>query len=148
MVSLVTEERHETAAARLRAIGQRYTPNRRTLVEVLSGARQPLTIPEILSDRPGLAQSSVYRNLGVLRVAKVARRVLTSEEFARYELTEDLTEHHHHLVCSSCGAVEDFTVTSRLERTMQRAITEATAGRRFAPLSHRLDLIGLCGRCA
>ena len=43
------------------------------------------------------------------------RRVITEEEFARYELTEELTEHHHHLICSTCGRVEDVTIPADFE---------------------------------
>jgi len=103
---------------------------------VLGQASRPLTIPEILETPDGrsLAQSSVYRNLVVLEEAGLVRRVVTDGEFARYELAEDLTEHHHHLVCQSCGSVEDFVVPHRLERAMERAIgeIEAATGWRWA----------------
>ena len=46
----------------------------------------------------------------MLEQAGVVHRVVATDEFTRYELAEDLTEHHHHLICSSCGAVADFTI--------------------------------------
>src|SRR5690349_19220326 len=107
---------------RLRRDGQRFTDNRRQLVELLVQAESPLTIPEILARRSDLAQSSVYRNLSVLERAGVVQRIITADEWARYELAEDLTEHHHHLICSSCGAVRDFTVSSHLERSIDEAL--------------------------
>lgn len=138
---------HLTVASRLRGLGQRYTANRRALVEILGVAGQPLAIPDILSGRSKLAQSSAYRNLAVLERAGVVRRVVTNEEFARYELAEDLTEHHHHLVCSNCGTVEDVMIPSRLERSMERALADVASGIGFAAISHRLDLIGTCRSC-
>ena len=60
---------HTTAAARLREDEQRYTSNRRALVDVLAAADQPLTIPQVLERRSDLAQSSAYRNLAVNRSA-------------------------------------------------------------------------------
>ena len=71
-----------------------------------------------------------------------------SDEFSRYELAEDLTEHHHHLVCVSCGSVEDFTVPPAVERSLDRVIGQVTAGTRFTPQTHRLDLLGTCGECS
>ena len=74
-------------------------------------------IPQILEVDRSLAQSSAYRNLAVLERAGVVHRIVTTDEFARYELAEDLTEHHHHLICRSCGSVADFTldtVTSKM----------------------------------
>ncbi|MGQ0670410.1 MAG: Fur family transcriptional regulator [Actinomycetota bacterium] len=138
---------HLTVASRLRGLGQRYTANRRSLVEILDDTGQPLAIPEILSGRSKLAQSSAYRNLAVLERAGVVRRVVTNEEFARYELAEDLTEHHHHLVCSNCGTVEDVMIPPRLERSMERALADVASGIGFAAISHRLDLIGTCRSC-
>lgn len=143
----MTTELDSTAAARLAADGQRYTGNRRELVAVLDAADAPLTIPEILERRKGLAQSSVYRNLSVLEKAGVVRRIVTTDEWARYELAEDLTEHHHHLICTTCGRVEDFTVSAALERSIDHASSAAAAAVGFSLDHHRLDLVGRCARC-
>jgi Fe2+ or Zn2+ uptake regulation protein len=140
------EELHRTVAGRLKAVGQRYTTNRRALVEVLSAARRPVPITDILEDR-SLPQSSAYRNLAVLEQARVVRRIHTTDEFARYELAEDLSEHHHHLVCSNCGSVTDFHAPPGFERTVRRAIEQAAA-EGFTAQGHRLDLVGLCRDCA
>jgi Fur family ferric uptake transcriptional regulator len=141
-------ELESSVAARLRSIRQRASDKRLALVEILRSVDHPVTIQEILADRPGLAQSSVYRNLLVLEQAGIIRRVVTDDEYARYELNEDFTEHHHHLVCLSCGAVEDLPVSSGLERTVQRAVEEVAANRGFTAQGHRLDMLGLCARCA
>jgi Fur family transcriptional regulator, ferric uptake regulator len=144
----VVTELDRIALTRLRKDAQRYTDNRRQLVAVLSETQAPLTIPEILRLRPDLAQSSVYRNLAVLERAGVVRRIVTTDEWARYELAEDLTEHHHHLICSSCGMVRDFTVSARLERSIDDALGQVAAGSGFRLDHHRLDLVGLCRDCA
>src|SRR5689334_12085830 len=97
-----SDQVHATVSSRLRAVGQRLTTNRRVLLDALTAAARPLTIPEILDEQPDLAQSSVYRNLVVLEDAGVVHRVVGTAEFARWELTEDLAGHHHHLICASC----------------------------------------------
>jgi Fe2+ or Zn2+ uptake regulation protein len=94
---------HDEAAVRLHGAGQRYTDQRRRLIEILSRAGSPMSIPEILRGRRGLPQSTVYRNLSDLETAGVVRRIVTDEEFDRYELTEELTGHHHHLFCAVWG---------------------------------------------
>lgn len=138
---------HATASARLRRDGQRYTGNRRWLVEVLVAADRPLTIPEVLARDSRLTQSSTYRNLAVLERAAVVHRVVGSDEYARYELAEDLTEHHHHLICSACGAVADFTVSHQLERSLARALDRIATKSGFRTQRHRLDLVGVCAEC-
>src|SRR6188472_1669181 len=137
-----TQELHDAVASRLRAAEQRYTSGRRQLVELLAVAPRPETIPELLERAPSLAQSSAYRNLVVLEEAGVAHRVVTSDERSRYELAEDLMGHHHHLICTSCGRVDDFTVSTRMERSLESALTRAVAGTGFHPATHRLDVIG------
>ncbi|MGH9183610.1 MAG: Fur family transcriptional regulator [Acidimicrobiales bacterium] len=138
---------HETVAARLRTVGQRYTANRRALIGILAGAGQPLAIPEVIAAGEGLAASSVYRNLAVLEQAGVVHRIVGSDEFGRCELAEDLTGHHHHLICSGCGAVEDFTASPQFERTVARAISDVAYRTGFTADHHRLDLIGTCATC-
>jgi Fur family transcriptional regulator, ferric uptake regulator len=139
---------HATAMTRLRADGQRYTTGRRALIEVLERSERPLSIPELIRGRRDLAQSSAYRNLAVLEQAGIVRRIVTNDEFARYELAEDLTEHHHHLICSSCGAIDDFTVSAQLEADLERVLTRAASRHKFRAAGHRLDLVGVCSRCA
>jgi Fur family ferric uptake transcriptional regulator len=148
MMPNVASELHGTAESRVRSAGQRYTEQRRRLVDILSRAGSPQTITEILRGRRDLAQSSVYRNLAVLEQAGVVHRVHADDEFARFELTESLTGHHHHLICSTCGRVEDVAVPKSFERTMNRTIDQLAAGAGFATVSHRLDLFGRCRNCA
>lgn len=142
------DDLHADVADRLRTVGQRFTANRRAVVDVLERAERPLTIAEILDGSDGLARSSVYRNLVVLEEAGAVRRVVTEHEYARYELTEDLTDHHHHLVCVRCGAVEDVRAGEALERSMRQAIADIDEATGFHTQHHRLDLVGLCRRCA
>ncbi len=132
----------------LHAHAQRLTPVRAGIVDTLAAGRGPLSIPEILAARRGLAQSSLYRNLVVLEEAGVVHRMSSTDGFARYELTEDLTEHHHHLVCSNCGRVEDLPATAAVEKSVAAAVDQAASRAGFRTQHHRLDLVGLCVDCA
>jgi Fe2+ or Zn2+ uptake regulation protein len=143
----VTIDVHAAAAQRLEQVDQRYTSGRRDLVQVLVDAGRPLVVAEIVERRIGLAQSSAYRNLSVLEQAGVVRRVPGADEFARYELDEDLTEHHHHLVCQNCGKVTDYTMSDQLERAVLKTIAAITDETGFVPTAHQLDLFGLCSDC-
>jgi Fe2+ or Zn2+ uptake regulation protein len=142
------EDVREAVATRLRSVGQRLTTNREALLDTLSAAPRPLTIPEILARREGLAQSSVYRNLVVLEEAGIVHRVVGADEFARWELAEDLTGHHHHLICASCGRVEDVPASAGLERSVAAAAAAITRTTGFHTQRHRVDLVGVCRRCA
>jgi Fur family transcriptional regulator, ferric uptake regulator len=143
----LTTDVHRVALERLAADDQRYTRNRRQIVEVLASSPRPVTIPEILAAQPALAQSSVYRNLTVLQVAGVVQRIVTNDEWGRFELAEDLTEHHHHLICSTCGIVSDFTLPARAERNLDAALRDAAGAMGFSTDHHRLDIVGTCADC-
>lgn len=141
---------HDAVSTRLRRANQRVTINRQAIVGALSAADRPLTIPEILESPAGqgLAQSSVYRNLVVLEQAGLVHRVVTDGEFARYELDEDLTEHHHHLICANCGRVDDVPASAGLEQSVETAASQIARSTGFRTQRHRVDLVGLCADCA
>jgi len=138
---------HALAENRLRTDGQRYTRNRRTLVEALEQSDGPMSLPQLLQRHRQLAQSSAYRNLAILEGAGVVHRIVTSDGFARFELAQDLTAHHHHRICSTCGSVEDFTLPDALEATLEEALRRVATRSRFRAASHQLDLIGMCRAC-
>src|SRR5699024_2538941 len=121
---------------------------RRQLVDALVQTHRPLTAAEIVSSHD-LAQSSAYRNLALLEECGVVHRVAGSDEFARFELAEDLTDHHHHhLICTSCGTDADFTVSNSLERDLVMTSDEVASTTGFTPDHHRLVLLGRCADCA
>lgn len=139
---------HDAVATRLAGSGRRYTRTKRRLVEILARAGMPLALPDIVRGRRDLPQSSAYRNLAGLESAGLIRRVASEDGFGRYELAEELTGHHHHLMCSRCGRVEDVGIPTALERELDRTLDALAREARFASVSHRLDLIGLCRSCA
>ena len=145
-LAFVPPDLREEVGVRLRRVQQRLTPKRATIVDVLAGAERPLSLAEILDAGDGLAQSSVYRNLVVLEQAGVVHRIVTTES-ARYELAEELTGHHHHLICTNCGTVEDVPASSGLEASLADAVSQVEDATGFRTKTHRIDLVGLCRRC-
>lgn len=143
----MTADLHATVADALTRIDSRYSSGRRALVDVLAATRRPMSLPEILAAGSSIAQSSAYRNLAILEQAGVVHRIAATDEFARFELASDLTEHHHHLICHSCGGVEDFTVSDAVEATVDQALRRVARRHGFHPEHHRLDLVGTCAAC-
>ena len=139
----------DIALHRLRQDGQRFTTGRQLILHTLQAVAAPVTIPGILRRAPTLAQSSVYRNLAVLEQAGLVSKISMGDEHAHYELGEEITKHHHHhLVCTRCGAVSDVTLPAAVERALDRALQLAADGERFQLQHHRLDLLGVCAGCA
>jgi len=138
---------HELVEARLRRADLRYTSGRRAIVEMLASAGHPVSISDIAAELPDVPRSSAYRHLVDLQGARVVRRIAAEDEFARFELAEDLTEHHHHLLCVTCGGVIDVTPTPAFERVVAKMVQELAAQRGFRPTAHVLDVIGHCASC-
>jgi Fur family transcriptional regulator, ferric uptake regulator len=127
--------------------GVRYTSSRRALVAALRDAGQPLTIPQLVAAAQGVPQSSVYRNLAIFNEAGVVHRMPGTDDFARYELAEELMGHHHHLVCSNCGTVEDIVLPEGMEHELEQVLQRVATQRGFSLTSHRLDVLGECTTC-
>jgi Fur family ferric uptake transcriptional regulator len=140
-------ELHRTVTGRLAARDQRYTRGRRVIVDSLTAAQGPVTLPELLAAAPSLAQSSTYRNLAILEDAGVVRRLVHGGEHAHYELAEDLLGHHHHLICTHCGSVRDVTLGTRLERSLDAAFERVADDEGFRPERHAIDIYGACADC-
>jgi Fur family transcriptional regulator, ferric uptake regulator len=137
----------ELVELKLRRLDLRYTSGRRAIVELLARSRDPISISDIATQLPSIPRSSAYRHLADLQVAGVVRRLSANDEFSLYELAEELTEHHHHLLCISCGKVFDVTPSSGLERTVDAAVVELSAQLGFQPVAHAIDIMGHCVDC-
>lgn len=144
---MIRAELHRTVRDRLDENDQRYTAGRRAVVDALVAADGPITLPELIERAPTLAQSSAYRNLAVMEEVGVVRRLVHGSDHARYELAEDLTEHHHHLICEQCGTVRDVTLTAELERRLDAAFDDLARDAGFDPRHHTIDIYGLCADC-
>jgi Fe2+ or Zn2+ uptake regulation protein len=138
---------HDAVGQRLASADQRYTAQRRRLIDILVGAGRPLTIPEILSLAPELTQSSAYRNVTALIEVGVVDRIAGTDDHGRFELAEAISGHHHHLVCTVCGTVEDLHASPKLERALGEAARAAAAEQGYEITEHRLDLFGRCTGC-
>jgi Fur family ferric uptake transcriptional regulator len=144
----VNDSLHGLVEQRLRQISQRYTRGRRAVVELLAKAGHPVSIEDIAKRAPLMPRSSAYRHLVDLQQAGVVRRVAANDEYSRFELAEDITEHHHHLMCTGCGRVLDVTPTPAFELAMAGYLDDLAAVNGFVSFDHRLDVLGACARCS
>lgn len=86
--------------------------------------------------------ASVYRTLELLHSLSLITRIDTGDGVARFEPTHPDGEHHHHLVCDTCGSVEAFH-DDALETVIH------TVGDRvdFRVDAHDVVLRGACRSC-
>jgi Fe2+ or Zn2+ uptake regulation protein len=125
----------------IRAGGRRVTRQRALIWDVLVRANgQHLSAREVANALPELHQATVYRALDVL----VAEGLARSTEIDGRALYEIAAEHlHHHVVCTSCGAVRhvhDETVRAALHRVARES--------GFVLKDEELTFRGVCAACA
>jgi Fur family ferric uptake transcriptional regulator len=145
---MTTSNLDQAVAGRLAARGARYTPARRAVVAALHGSSGPRSAAELF-DEVGteVPLSSLYRTLGVLERAGVVVPHFGARSITRYELADWIAGHHHHVVCVSCGAVEDIDVPADLEERVGKVVEDLAALVSFDPVGHTLEIEGRCARC-
>ena len=143
-----TQAVHDFAGQRLRDAEQMYTKGRRELVMLLYEYGRPATILQLIDQGAALTQSSMYRNMVDLETVGVVQKIAGGDDRARYELAEELIGHHHHLICTECGSVDDFVVPASTERGLDAGFKKALVGTGFQIHGHRLDVLGICTECA
>lgn len=133
--------------SRLGKNGARLTATRRAVLETLLERPGPSPVAELDDELPEIPLSSLYRSLAVLCEAGVIVSLPGSEGVQLYEPAEWLSGHHHHLVCSVCGTVQDMDVTADVEEALERVAASAIR-HGFRVEEHRLTLEGRCAECA
>jgi Fur family transcriptional regulator, ferric uptake regulator len=138
----------DRAEATLAAAGRKRGGARRAVLELLQGQTCALTAVEIeqalSSEQRRVSRASVYRILDELERARLVARVETGQAMVRYERAHDAQgEHHHHLVCDSCGVVMPFS-----DDALERAIDELSERVPLTVLEHEIVLRGACRACA
>ena len=88
----------------------------------------------------GLA--SIYRALELLDRLELVQRFDVGEGVARYEPAHPSGEHHHHIVCDSCGTVEQFE-----DDALELAIGRLSKRVDFTVAAHDVTLHGECPAC-
>ena len=129
----------------IRNAGFRATTPRRHLFSLLFKEREPLTIQEMAKKLAlrNIDQVTVYRMVDAFKKAGMIREVNLRGEHPRYELEDE--HDHHHIVCTSCEKVEDFTDLVH-ESIGKRVLAKSKSFKQIT--GHSFDLYGLCKTCA
>ena len=122
--------------------GFRETDARRAIVETVStrtASSTPASFTRISSAGASAGRLS-SRTLDLLVELGVLNRLHTDERCSAYIVCAD--QHHHHLVCERCGAVQEIS-DARIERAV-RAMAVETG---FRAREHHLEIVGVCATC-
>lgn len=129
----------------LRLRGYKITPQRRAILRVIVDSQEHLTPADIYErahkEHPGIGLVTVYRTLDILDELGLICEVHAEDGRLSYLLTRP-SEHHHHLICSDCGKVVDFTGCRLGE--LEKRLSRETG---FEVESHLLEFMGCCPSC-
>ena len=133
----------EHAADVLRAKGFRVTRGRVGLLSLLQKSGKPLSIQSLLKAKGSPDQATLYRTLTDLADAGIVKRVDLNTGVAHFEYTPD-RPHHHHIVCTDCGTIEDIETCS-IESLQRQALRSSGFKTIY---SHTVDFFGVCKNCS
>lgn len=125
------------------SLGQRQTRQRDAILQVLAGAKGPLSVQEIFTQskkKIPLGIATVYRAINLLLEAHEIQSVILPSGETRYE-SADLG-HHDHFQCRNCEQVFDLSVCP-----LHLASGTIIPGG-FVVEDHEMTLYGLCPDCA
>lgn len=133
----------ETIKQNIREHDMRATSARVDVYRVFLETTEPIGVQGLqdkLEDTPD--QATIYRIVHAFLDANIIKEVHVGHDHVDYELTD--REHHHHLVCSNCGLIEDIK-----DCDLPKQFSEITGGSsRFSKInSHELTLFGTCETC-
>ena len=122
--------------------GARVSYQRAVIARAADGMTRAFSIEDLIAevrhDLPGIGAATVYRAVSAMEAARFVEALGTREGSAIYARCRS-GGHHHHLVCTGCGAVADA------ECPMALASYPAPDG--FQVTGHDLVLYGRCAKC-
>lgn len=123
----------------------RPTNARVAILNILAHAKKPLTVQEIIEHQSiaplSLDPVTVYRTIESFYIRSLIRRIELGEGKYRYEIKTD-TNHHHHVVCTSCHMIVDVSDCIGI-----REINSIEKSTGFQINDHALEFFGLCIKC-
>jgi Fe2+ or Zn2+ uptake regulation protein len=137
-------EADEELTERLRERGLRATSQRLVMNRLLQERNRHVSAEELLDEAserlPGVSLPTVYATLELFEQLGIVRRVNGGGGTLLWDTRADT---HHHMICRSCGRIEDMETPLDLERARRSA---ARSG--FQPDRAEVVVSGLCASCA
>ena len=141
---MVTKE--EKLREFLAARGLKFTGERGRILDQVFSVHRHFQADELLAEMRArgrrVSKATIYRTLALLVQSGLLLQVITGEKHAHYEHVFG-HEHHDHMICTRCGEIAEF-----FEPGIERLQDKICGEKGFRAEGHRLQIIGLCARCA
>jgi len=139
---------------RFRGCGYRVTVPREAILDMLSKSDKHLSAEDIYmkvhTRYPAIGLTTIYRTLDLLANMDLIFKFDFGDGRARYELVEGPKgkTHHHHLICTSCNRIIDYTdfIDDEIE-LLKRTEKGLSKKHNFKITNHLIQFYGLCEKC-
>ena len=125
---------------RLEASGYRVTGPRLALLAVVGGMPGQFSAEEVQQRLPRVGRATVFRTLKLLVELGVVCRILLDDGRLLYRWSRG--GHHHHLLCTTCGAARDLS-----ECGVPQLLDAAIRASGYEMEGHWLEVYGRCRTC-
>lgn len=132
----------------LQTKGQRLTRERSIIVEEVFADHEHFDAEQLIvrlagrKDGRRVSRSTIYRTLTLLEEAGLLRKVARQEDRDVYEHAYGYP-HHDHFICSKCHELIEFQ-----DERIRDALEDVSRQFGFRMTTHRLEVDGLCSKCA
>ena len=128
----------------LRKAGMKITPGHLEIFSIIAKSKKPVSsqdVIEILGKK--FNPATIYRAVAKLKTSGLIRQIDLRQNHAHYEFFD--MAHHHHIICTSCGKMEDIEDCNL--PAMHEQILNQT--KQFTNIHHHsLEFYGLCKKCS
>jgi Fur family ferric uptake transcriptional regulator len=138
---------------RLGAHVSRWTVPREAIIDLLSRTSKHMSAKEIYAALykiyPGIGLTTIYRTLDLLERMGLINKFTFGDGQNRYEFKSgEKKEHHHHLICTKCGKIIDYSNFVEEELRLVKKTEEILAKKyNFSIKDHNIEFLGLCEKC-
>ncbi len=128
--------------------GLKSTYLREEILSFFKKSHRPISANDVIAylkrRKTKFNRVTVFRTLNTFEKKDLINKIEFQEGNFRYELTS--LPHHHHLVCLSCGSIEDID-SCFFDSELQDIEKKVIVNQSFIINSHRLDFFGRCSKC-
>ena len=125
---------------RLELRGHRITSSLRRVLDSVLARDGHFAVDDNLRATRKVGRATVFRTMKILLDLNIVCRVMLKDESLHYRLSTG--RHHHHLVCTNCGRVEDFSNCD-----VNALVQDLQSATRYEIEAHWLEVYGRCQSC-
>ena len=120
----------------LKQNGYKLTGKRKLVLEAMLKNRRPLTLSDVQKLCVNIDFATIYRIVNLFNELDIVHEVKLFDKQRYYEIMKN--DHHHHVVCQSCGKIDrvDVCITKKVSKLTNYTIT-----------NHIMEFKGICPAC-